>query len=194
MSDDYASMIKDELGGPADIMGISTGGSIAQYFAADHPDLVCRLVLAATGYRLSEEGKALMRQVGDLARQGKWRAVYTTEMAGVYAYGIKKHLLYMLTWLFGKLLVGTPDIPSDILVTIEAEDKHDFKERLGDIKAPTLVIGGKEDYFYPIRELAAAIPGAKSILYEGLGHNVVVNKRLVKDVLVFLAESTDDIV
>jgi len=36
MSDDYAAMIKDEFGGPVEIMGISTGGPIAQHFAADH--------------------------------------------------------------------------------------------------------------------------------------------------------------
>ena len=74
MSDDYAIMIKSELGGPVDIMGISTGGPIAQHFAVDHPELVRRLVLAVTGYRLSDEGKELQRRVGDLARQHKWRA------------------------------------------------------------------------------------------------------------------------
>ena len=56
MSNDYATMVRDELGGPVDIMGISTGGPIAQYFAADHPDLVRHLVLASTGYRLSDYG------------------------------------------------------------------------------------------------------------------------------------------
>ena len=188
MSDDYASIIRDELGGPVDIMGISTGGSIAQYFAADHPDLVRRLVLAITGYRLSEEGRALQRHIGYLARQGKWRAAYAALITGMNHRGIKKCLSKLLMWLFGKSFAGTPDDPSDLLVTIEAEDKHNFEERLGEIKAPILVIGGKDDYFYPIREMAATIPGATSILYEGLGHNATFDKRFAKDVLAFLSD------
>ena len=45
MAGDYATMIRDEFGGPVDVIGISTGGSIVQHFAADHPDLVRRLVI-----------------------------------------------------------------------------------------------------------------------------------------------------
>ena len=33
MADDYATMIKNELGGAVDVIGVSTGGGIAQYFA-----------------------------------------------------------------------------------------------------------------------------------------------------------------
>jgi pimeloyl-ACP methyl ester carboxylesterase len=71
MSDDYAVMIKNELGGVADIIGVSTGGTIAQHFAIDHPDLVRRLVLAMTGFRLTEEAKELQMKVADLARKRK---------------------------------------------------------------------------------------------------------------------------
>jgi len=63
MSDDYAVMIKNELGGVADIIGVSTGGAIAQHFAIDHPDLVGRLVLVMTGFRLTEEAKELQMKV-----------------------------------------------------------------------------------------------------------------------------------
>ena len=48
MADDYAAMIREEFGGPVDVIGVSTGGSLAQHFAADHPDLVRRLVLHST--------------------------------------------------------------------------------------------------------------------------------------------------
>ncbi|MFB0502694.1 MAG: alpha/beta fold hydrolase [Candidatus Bathyarchaeia archaeon] len=187
MSNDYATMIRDEFGGPVDIMGISTGGPIAQHFAADHPDLVRRLVLAMTGYRLSEEGKELQRRLCDLARQGKWGKVSSTMIDGVYPQGIKKHLFKLLMWLFGTF--AAPNDPSDFLVTLEAEDKHDFKDRLVEIKVPTLVIGGEEDFFYPIRETAAGIPNAELILYEGFGHNAMFDNKhqFQEDILAFLA-------
>jgi pimeloyl-ACP methyl ester carboxylesterase len=188
MSNDYATMIKDELGGPVDVMGISTGGPIAQYFAVDHPDLVRRLVLALTGYRLTKQGAELQRRMGDLARQRKWRAAYSAMMDGIAYSGIKKYLYKLFMLLFGAM--GAPADPSDGLVEIEAEDKHDFKERLAEIKVPTLVIGGDEDYFYPIRETAAGIPNAKLVLYEGFGHNVIFerNRQLSEDILAFLTE------
>ena len=186
MSNDYATMIRDEFDGPVDIMGMSTGGPIAQYFAVDHPDLVRRLVLAITGYRLTEEGKKLQKHVGELARQRKWRGAYASQITGVYRKGIKKHLFRVLMWLFGTY--GAPDDPSDGLAEIEAEDKHDFKGRLAEIQVPTLVIGGEEDFFYPIRDTAAGIPNAKLILYEGLGHNAIFyhRRQFSEDVLAFL--------
>jgi len=162
MSNDYATMIRDEFDGPVDVMGMSTGGPIAQYFAVDHPDLVRRLVLAITGYRLTEEGKKLQRIVGELANHRKWRGAYANQITGVYQRGIKKHFFRSLMWLFGTY--DTPDDPSDGLVEIEAEDKHDFKDRLAEIQVPTLVIGREEDFFYPIRDTATGIPDAKLIL------------------------------
>jgi len=188
MSNDYATMIKDELGEPVDVMGISTGGPMAQYFAVDHPKLIRRLVLAMTGYRLTEQGAKLQRRMGDLALRRKWRAAYSTMMTGVYPRGIKQYLFKVLMWLFGAM--GAPADPSDGLVEIEAEDKHDFKERLAEIKVPTLVIGGEEDFFYLIRETAMGIPNAKLVLYEGFGHSVIFerNRQFSEDILAFLTE------
>jgi len=185
MSEDYATLIRDELGGPVDVMGLSTGGSIAQHFGADHPELVRRLVLASTGYTLSENGRKLQMHVGDLARQGKWRAAYSAIMDGVYPKGgIKKRFLKLFMWFIAR----APADPSDLLVTIEAEDKHDFKDRLAEIKVPTLVIGGEEDFFYPIRETAAGIPDAELIVYEGFGHNAWLDnsRQFQEDILAFL--------
>ncbi len=188
MSEDYATMIRDELGGPVDIMGISTGGPIAQHFAVDHPDLVHRLVLAMTGYRLTERGAKLQQGLGNLAQQGKWRTAAAGLATVLYPRGVKKLLFKSLFWLLGKRIFGAPSNPSDGLVELEAEDKHDFKERLAEIKVPTLVIGGEEDYFYPIRETAEGIPNAKLILYEGLGHDAIMKRQFNEDVLAFLTE------
>ena len=171
MSDDYAVMIKNELGGVADIIGVSTGGAIAQHFAIDHPDLVRRLVLAMTGFRLTEEGKELQMKVADLARKHNRRAAYALLGTAIIRRGIAKHVFKWFMWLLGPLSVPTD--PSDGIVEIEAEDRHDLSDHLDKIKADTLVIGGEEDFFYPVRETARKIPNAKLVLYPNLGHNAM---------------------
>ncbi len=100
--------------------------------------------------------------------------------------GIKKNLFKLIMWLSASF--WAPADPSDYIVTLEAEDKHDFKDRLAEIKVPTLVIGGDEDYLYPIRETAAGIPNAELILYEGFGHNAIYDNKsqFQEDVLAFL--------
>jgi len=171
MSDDYAVMIKNELGGVVDIIGISTGGAIAQHFAIDHPDLVGRLVLAMTGFRLTEEGKELQVKVAHLARKRKRRAASALLGTAIIRRGIAKHVFKWFMWLLGPLSIPTD--PSDGIVEIEAEDRHDLSDSLNKIKADTLVIGGEEDFFYPVRETARKIPNARLVLYPNLGHNAM---------------------
>jgi pimeloyl-ACP methyl ester carboxylesterase len=81
-----------------------------------------------------------------------------------------------------------PDDPSDLVVTVEAEDKHDFQDRLAEIRALTLVIAGARDPFYTealLRETAVGIPNAWLILYAGKGH-APAGKQFSQDVLTFL--------
>ena len=50
---------------------------------------------------------------------------------------------------------------------------HDTYDRLPEIGVPTLVIAGTEDKVIPVensRILASRIPGAESIILEGVGH------------------------
>jgi pimeloyl-ACP methyl ester carboxylesterase len=51
LADDYAEVLDDMFGRPADLLGISTGGSLALLLAANRPELVRRLVVAGTGSR-----------------------------------------------------------------------------------------------------------------------------------------------
>jgi pimeloyl-ACP methyl ester carboxylesterase len=75
-------------------------------------------------------------------------------------------------------------------VTIEAEDKHAFQGRLGEVTVPTLVVAGDRDLFYGeelVRETAEGIPDARLILYKGQGHPAA-GKQFQHDVLAFLDE------
>ena len=186
MADDYAMMIREEFGRPVDVIGTSTGGSIAQHFAADHPDLVRRLVLHASAYTLGDAAKEVQLRVGRLARQRKWREA----SAALLGFVMPPSPFGRITAATGSRLMSltAPDDPSDLVVTVEAEDKHDFKNRLAEIKAPTLVIAGARDPFYTetlLRETASGIPDATIILYPGKGH-APAGKQFGQDVLTFL--------
>ena len=67
-----------------------------------------------------------------------------------------------------------------------------LKERLNEIKAPTLIFCGDSDIEYTadlVRGTAEGIPNAKVILYEGYGHGLAAKWKLIQnDVLEFLTE------
>jgi pimeloyl-ACP methyl ester carboxylesterase len=188
MANDYAVMIREEIGGPVDVMGTSTGGSIVQHFAADHPDLVRRLIIHSSAHTLGEVAKKAQMETGRLARQGKWREAY----AVLFDCMAPRNILGKVFVSLGSFLMSlsAPKDPSDLVVTVEAEDHHNFKDRLGEIKAPTLVVAGDKDPFYTealFRETAEGIPNARLILYAGMGHPAG-GKQFRQDVLAFLKD------
>jgi pimeloyl-ACP methyl ester carboxylesterase len=190
MAADYAAMIREEFGGPLDVIGVSTGGSIVQHFAVDHPELVRRLVIHSSAYVLSDSARQLQLQLGELAQRRQWVKVWALLMNLVLPQrGLKRILSRPLVWLFAPLLALTaPKDPTDLIVTIEAEDRFNFKDRLHEITAPTLIAAGELDPFYTpalFRETAAGIPNAELCLYPNIGHPAG-GKQFQHDVLTFL--------
>jgi pimeloyl-ACP methyl ester carboxylesterase len=194
MAADYAVMIREEFGSLLDVIGISSGGSIVQHFAADHPDLVRRLVIHSSAYVLSDTAKQLQLTLGQLAQRRQWRKAWALLMNSVLPQrGIKKILSWPVVWLLAPLMALTaPQDPTDLIITIEAEDVHNFKDRLNQITAPTLIVAGEQDPFYTpalFRETAAGIPNARLCLYADTGHPAS-GKQFRQDVLAFLRENT----
>jgi len=194
MADDYATMIRDEFGGPIDVIGISTGGSIVQHFAADHPDLVRRLVIHSSAYSLSDDAKQLQLSLGELALQEQWTKAYAVILQTMFpSVGIMQYLSKPIVWLGAHFMsLSAPKDPSDLLITIDAEDQFNFKDYLAQISAPTLVVAGDQDPFYTptlFRETAEGIPNGRLLLYEGMGHPAS-GKQFGQDVLLFLREGT----
>lgn len=175
MADDYAKMIREEFGCPVDVLGISTGGSIVQHFAADHPDLVNKLIIHSSAYTLRDSAKKGQMYVGQLASERKWRAAYAEMMGISLPKGSSRYLIQPFYWfisLFGKSFFGMPDDPSEI-------------------SAPTLVIAGDKDPFYSEKlfsETAKSIPNARLIIYKGMGHPAS-GKQFKRDLRNFLIDS-----
>jgi pimeloyl-ACP methyl ester carboxylesterase len=79
--------------------------------------------------------------------------------------------------------------------TIRAMADHDAWGRLGELRAPTLVVGGTADLFLPtatVEAMACAIPGAELYVVEGATHYLPVEfpDELAARVDRFLAERT----
>jgi pimeloyl-ACP methyl ester carboxylesterase len=191
LADDYAVALESEFAGPVDVLGVSTGGMIAQQFAVDHPDLLRRLVLGGAAYRLGPVAwEAELRSVRFAARGDNRRSL--AAMAPVFvASPLARRLVGGMYWLTAPLAgMGHDWDPSDMIATYEAEVAFDIGDRLGEISAPTLVIcGGRDRAFTPelFRQTAERIPEARLIVYEGRGHGgSLSDRRFARDVVSFL--------
>lgn len=187
MAADYTAMIRVEFESPVDVIGISSGGSIAFHLAAEHPDVVRRLVIQDCGCRLTERGREWQREAARLAEAGRWRDVSRLMMGAIWpdnAFGRS------VAWLLSPLMaMGAPKDPSDLVTLVEAEDRLDFCGRLGEIKAPTLVACGELDPFSGAdlaRETAAGIPNGRAVVYEGRRHGLR-GPEFARDLADFLA-------
>jgi pimeloyl-ACP methyl ester carboxylesterase len=80
--------------------------------------------------------------------------------------------------------------PTDMLVTVAAEDSFDAAPELHRITAPTLLVAGGRDRFYSpalFRETADRIPGARLALYQGKGHaGVITHRPAIREIVAFL--------
>ena len=163
-------------------------GSIAQQFAIDHPQLVRRLVLAATAFRLSPHGREVQRRFAALIKDGRPRRVYAALGPTLAATAAGGRAFAALMWLFGAS--QRVDNPSDMLVTVAAEDVFDASSQLHRISAPTLLVGGGRDRYYSpelFRDTAERIPNARLCLYQDKGHaGVLTHKPAIRDIVAFL--------
>ncbi len=192
MAANYARVMEEELG-PSRVMGFSTGGSIAQYVALDSPELVDSLILVVTASRMSVAGREACERWQELARERRWRELRADMASATVTGATRKRLAGAFMKVFGRLVLGTPSDPSDFLTTLEADLDHDTSGQLPALSAPTLIIGGGDDPFFPeplLRETAGKIPDAELRVYEGVGHGVPKERkrRYEDDALAFLSE------
>ncbi|WP_433628232.1 alpha/beta fold hydrolase [Nocardia sp. CA-120079] len=183
---EHADALRAEFGTPVDVLGVSSGGSLALQLAADRPAAVRRLIIASSGYTLENATRAAQLAYGEAAYAGR-RALHHMAAVGSTS-PIAQRIAAAGMWLVDPF--ARPKNPADTLAFIRAEDAFDLAGRLGDITAPTLVLGSDRDGAYStetFRRTADGIPDSHLIIYPETTHIGVV-KRFVPDVVAFLAD------
>lgn len=200
MADDYAQLIRDEFRGQVDVyLGISYGGAIGIYLAANHPDRFGHIVLVGIGYEISEERKQLDYSFAKKLSEGK-----RSEAGMIVADDmLAKSWLRRFPWI--KKVIGPPMglfmfggrkhryFSQDVLTEAEAELIFDARDVLPMIEVPVLLIGGDRDDYFPrhiLEDTASLIPNCTLRLYEGKSHEgAISDKRMARDALHFISRN-----
>jgi pimeloyl-ACP methyl ester carboxylesterase len=187
---EHAQALRSGLSLPVDVLGMSTGGSIAQQLAAEHPDVVRRLALISTACRLGRDARLLQRRIAARVRagaMGQALAVGAGALAprsvGPFAAGLGR--------IFGPRLFSPAGL-KDMATTIEAEDTFDLA-CLPVVRSLTLLVGGGRDRFYDhslFVETVDLIPGCTLELHPKRGHvSVLSDPRAVAQIRGFLGHA-----
>jgi 3-oxoadipate enol-lactonase len=138
---------------------------VAMWIAACAPERVDRLVLACTSARVPSP-QAYAERAGVVRAQGV-EPLADAVVARWFTPAASNELRAR----FRAILVATPR--EGYAGCCEALAEWDFRERLGDIVAPTLVVAGAEDQSTPAAHtdlLVRRIPGARGTVLEGAAH------------------------
>jgi pimeloyl-ACP methyl ester carboxylesterase len=171
---DYGAWLAQFLDGinapRAILIGHSMGGAIAQLFALTHPNRTAGLALIATGAKLRVAPQLLDWALSDLPA--------AAEMVSRLEWGpnAPEQIVRL-----GKqqVLANRPEVlHGDYL----ACDSFDVRDRLRDIKAPTLIVAGTVDQLTPIKYatfMAEQIRDARLVSVPDAGHMVMIEAETI---------------
>lgn len=169
------------------VMGISQGGMIAQWLAADFPERVQKLILAVTTAKPSQLARERIEHWQKLSQSGNFKHLMLDIAQHSYTQKSyqKWRLLYNVMGIFGR-------IKDKQRIDIQSVSclKHDSLDFLEKINCSTLIIGAEKDDVLGVDdslELHQHIKGSQLTILPESGHALYEqNKDFQKRVLVFL--------
>jgi pimeloyl-ACP methyl ester carboxylesterase len=179
MAGDAAGLLRQLDLAPAHVVGASMGGMIAQMLAAEHPDSVRSLtsIMSSTGSRIhGQPAFSVYRYL--LQAPPRDRDAYVDRAAAVFGLvgstGFDRDEQYIRERAARSFDRGFDVLAGGRQLGAILKSGNRTKQ-LHNIKAPTLVIHGSVDKMIRLsggRATARAIPGARLMTIEGMGHDL----------------------
>lgn len=179
----------------AHVVGLSFSGAIAVDFALEHPEMVDRLVLAATGTSSDSKAQANVEGLAALTAMAKKDGLgRTVEFIAALPFFISQENLAAREKI-RRIYTDNRDLfdAGFPLVTLWQPAAPPAGTRLSEIRAPALILAAENDhpaYKEMTDKLAAGIKGAKKLVIPGATHLIHMDKPVEfnRAVLEFLSE------
>ncbi len=180
MADDAAGLLDELDVGAAHVVGASMGGMIAHNLAVNHPDRVRTLtsIMSTSGHRSLPGADPLVSRHILRARPDPSdrdaviaHTMRTIELIGSPAYPVDEETRREMAETSFDRCFYPAGFSRHVAAIVHDGDR---RGRLRAIKAPTLVIHGREDPLVPLAggiDTAKHIPGARLEIIDGMGHN-----------------------
>ncbi len=176
VEDTARSLAKLAQGGPVHVLGYSLGARIALRLAIEHPWAVARLVLESpsAGIAGPAEREARRRdderQAEEIERDGVMAFIDRWERNNIFA----SHVALPPEAAERQRAIRLAQHPRGLAESLRLAGQgamEPLHDRLGDVKAPTLVIVGELDPARARGELVGnGIPNARLVIVDGAGH------------------------
>ena len=172
MAEDTVTVMKSLGLDQIDVFGASQGGMIAEVIALNHPDMVDKMILGSSCARITDKNDSVISQWLEYAEEKKAYELNESMIDAIYSEAT-------LSAYRDSLLAGGNDISEEEMERFTIYDsailEFDVYDRLGDLKADTLVIGCEGDKVLGVEasQEIADQTGCELYIYgEEYGHGV----------------------